>query len=208
MSGAPVEEFVIPARYGRAFTVDKGQVFRIHQVEGGQVGDCVFYNAHDHKEMFHVGQTWAYNVILGTGTAKRYSHFYSKPPREKVMMTVLADTYGTHFGASGGRCSTRLYRLRDNIPAGQRSCQENLAEALAPHGLTGDDVFDIFNVFMNVDLFEDGRFEIKPTGASAEDYIKLRAEMDLLVAVSACPAETSPTNQGRYKPLGIKVFAG
>ena len=36
-----VDEFVIPARYGRAFVVKRGQVFRIFPMEDGQVGDCV-----------------------------------------------------------------------------------------------------------------------------------------------------------------------
>ncbi len=37
-------------------------------------------------------------------------------------------------------------------------------------------------------------------------YIDLRAEMDVLAAISACPADTSPTNNFRSAPLGIKVF--
>jgi hypothetical protein len=201
-----VEEFVIPARFGRACVVKRGQILRIHQVEGGQVGDCVFYNAHDHKEWFHVGQTWAINVILGTGTGKRFQHFYSKPPRENVMLTTVADTYGRHFANNGGRCSNRLYQLRDKIPHGHRSCQENLAEAVAPYGLTGDDVFDIFNVFMEVDLLPDGGFRILPTRVTKDDYIDLRAEMDVLAAISACPSDVSPVNGGTLKPLGIKIF--
>jgi uncharacterized protein YcgI (DUF1989 family) len=32
--------------------------------------------------------------------------------------------------------------------------------------------------------------------------------MDVLAAISACPADTSPTNNFRSAPLGIKVFAG
>lgn len=209
MSGATVAEFTIPAREGRAFVVEKGQVLRIHQITGGQVGDCVFYNANDYKEMFHVGQSWAINVICGTGTAKSFKHFYSKPPRENVMLTVVEDTSGDHWGNCGGRCSTRLYELRDSIPAGQhRSCQENLTEALAPYGLTGDDVFDIFNVFMVADLHPDGSFTIQPTKVGPDDYIDLRAEMDVLAAISACPADTSPTNGGKSNPLGVKIFAG
>jgi uncharacterized protein len=178
-----VDEFVIPARYGRAFTVRRGQVFRIFPMEDGQVGDCVFYNANDRKEWFHVGQSWAINGILGTGTSKRFKYFYSKPPRENVMMTVLADTYGDHWGNMGGRCSTRLYQRRDHIAHGHRSCQENLTEALTQFGLGGDDVMDVFNEFM-------------------------RAEMDILAAVSACPADTSPTNGGKSSPLGIRIYAG
>ena len=206
MTGTPVSEFTIPAKYGSAFEIKKGQTFRIHQIVGGQVGDCVFYNAHDYREMFHVGQSWAINVICGTGTSKSFKHFYSKPPRENVMMTVLEDTCPNHWGNMGGRCSTRLYQLRDGIQSGHRSCQENLTEALAPYGLTGDDVFDIFNVFMNVDLEAGGGFTIKPTDAGPDDYIEIRAEMDILAAVSACPADTSPTNGGKSAPLGIKIF--
>ena len=209
MTGTVIQEFTIPAKEGRAFVVKKGQVLRIHQVTGGQVGDCVFYNANDYREMFHVGQSWAINVICGTGTAKQFKYFYSKPPRENVMLSVVEDTYGDHWGNCGGRCSTRLYELRDNIPAGtHRSCQENLTEALAPYGLTGDDVFDIFNIFMVADLHPDGSFTIKPTEVGPDDYLDLRAEMDVLAAVSACPADTSPTNAGQSNPLGIKIFEG
>ncbi len=207
MSIAPVVELVIPAREARAFVVERGQVLRIHQITGGQVGDCVFFNAHDHREMFHVGQSWAINVILGTGTSKSFKHFYSKPPRENVMLTTVADTVRNHWGNMGGRCSSRLYELRDQL-AEHRSCQENLTEALAPYGIVGDDIIDIFNVFMTVDLDVDGGFRILPTNVGKDDYIDLRAEMDVLAAVSACPADTSPTNGGRSNPLGIRIFQG
>jgi len=206
MRGKIVEEFVIPARYGRAFVVKKGQVLRIHQITGGQVGDCVFYNANDYKEWFHVGQSWAINGILKTGTSKCFKHFYSKPPRENIMLTTLEDTLKNHWGNNGGRCSTKLYELRDKI-TNHRSCQENLTEALAPFGLTGDDVMDIFNVFMAADLHPDGSFEIQPTRVTKDDYIDLRAEMDVLAGISACPSDKARTNNGRPNPLGIKIFA-
>jgi uncharacterized protein YcgI (DUF1989 family) len=205
MTGRIASEFIIPARYGRAFIVKRGQTLRIHQVEGGQVGDCVFINANDHRETFHVGQTWAINVFLGTGTGKHFKHFYSKPPRENVMLTTLADTYPNHWANMGGRCSKRLYQMRDGITE-HRSCQENLAEALAPHGVTGDDIIDIFNVFMTVEMRPDGSFTILPTEVGAGDYIDLRAEMDVLAAVSACPSDRGAPNRGEPKPLGIKVF--
>jgi uncharacterized protein YcgI (DUF1989 family) len=61
---------------------------------------------------------------------------------------------------------------------------------------------------MNVDLREDGSFVIKPTQVTKDDYIELRAEMDVLAAVSACPADTSPTNGGKCRPLGIRIYEG
>jgi len=199
-----LEDCVIPAGRGRAFIVPRGAVLRIHLVEDRQVGDCCFFNAHDRREVFHVGQSWALNVMLGTGNARSFRHFYSKPPRENVMLTVLEDTVRNHWGNMGGRCSRRLYELRDRDP-GHRSCQENLAEALAPFGVSGDDIADVFNVFMNVELRPDGSFAILPPTAKKGDHIDLRAEMDVLAAVSACPADRNATNDGRAKPLGVTV---
>jgi uncharacterized protein len=201
-----LDDFVIPAGHGRAFLVPRRAVLRIHLVEDRQVGDCCFFNANDRREVFHVGQSWALNVLLGTGNARSFRHFYSKPPRENVMLTVLEDTVRNHWGNMGGRCSRRLYELRDGDKA-HRSCQENLAEALAPFGVSGDDIVDIFNVFMNVELRPDGSFTILPPSAKKGDYIELRAEMDVLAAVSACPADRNATNDGRAKPLGITISA-
>ena len=85
-----------------------------------------------------------------------------------------------------------------------RSCRENLTEALAPHGINGDDIVD---VFMNVQVNPDGTFDIRPPTAMAGDYIDLRAEMDVLAAISACPADRNPTIDWRPKPFGVTLFA-
>ena len=196
MNGELISDTIIPARYGRAFEVERGQVLRIYLPEGSQVGDCVFLNAHDYREQFHVGQSWLLNMRLGTGTAKSFKHFYSKPPRENVMLTVVDDTVQNHWGNCGARCSKRLYALQAN-DHDHRSCQENLTEALAPFGIDGDQIIDIFNVFMNVECTPDGRFEISPPTADAGDYIDLRAEMDILAAISACPADATPHERRR-----------
>ena len=206
MTGRIVQDFVIPARQGRAVEVAKGHILRIHLVADRQVGDCVFFNADDHREVFHVGQSWALNVMLGTGTAKAFRHFYSKPPRENVMLTVVEDTVRNHWGNCGGRCSRRLYELVDKT-GDHRSCQENLTEALAPYGLVGDDIVDVFNVFMNAELRPDGDFAIRPPTAMKGDHIDLRADMNVLAAISACPSDGRATNDGVPKPLGVTVLA-
>jgi len=200
-----VEDFVIPAEHGGACLVKKGQVLRIHLIEGQQVGDCAFFNADDPKEQFHVGQTWAMNVMLGTGNARSHKHFYSKPPRENLMLTVVEDTVKNHFGNYAGRCSSKLLSLRDQRD-GVRSCQENLAEALAPYGIDGDDIGDVFNVFMNVEMDTDGGFAVQAPQTKDGDFIDLRAEMNIIAGVSACPNSSNPVNNYRAKPLGITVY--
>ena len=71
--------------------------------------------------------------------------------------------------------SGRLYQLRDNIPD-HRSCQENLAEVLERYGLTGDDIMDVFNVFMNGEIDAEGYYNVKAPAARAGDYIDLLAD--------------------------------
>ena len=58
---------------------------------------------------------------------------------------------------------------------------------------------------MNVELSADGSFKILPPATKRGDYIDLRAEMNVLAAVSACPADRNATNDGRAKPLGIRI---
>lgn len=208
MARAVLKDLIIPAREGRAVEVQRGQVLRLHIVKAPQVGDCVFFNAHDYKETFHVGQSWALNQFLGTGNARSFTYFFSKPLRENIMLTVVEDTTKNHWGNMGGRCSRRMLELRDKVVTGHRSCQENLAEALAPYGIGGDDIIDVFNVFMNVAQDTEGNFRINPSSARVCDYIDLRAEMDILAAISACPADATPTNGYQPKPLGVQVLAG
>ncbi len=200
-----IEDFVIPATTGHAVKIPRGHRLRISLVEGPQVGDCAFFNAADPREQFHVGQSWALNVAAGTGSAKALKHFYSRPPRENVMLTAVADPVANHWANMGGRCSARWYELRLGKPV-RPNCQDNLAAALAPFGIAEDAIGDVYNLFMNVELTRDGGFKILPPTAKQGDYIELRAEMDILAAISACPGASAATNAGVAKPLGVTVL--
>lgn len=195
-----IAEFTVPARHGKAFGVRKGQVLSIIEIEGKQMADVVFLNANDYKEVFHAGWSAALNMMLGEGNMRKLKKLYSKPPRDNVMLTVVDDPTGVHLAWNGGRCSRKIYEEFFKMP-GHRSCQDNLAEALAPYGISEDDVPDVFNAFMNAEGFEEGRFDTLEPVTEKGDYISLRAEMDVLVGVSACPFDLLYTP----RPLGIKI---
>ena len=61
---------------------------------------------------------------------------------------------------------------------------------------------------MRVRYDEKGKMEILPPVAKKGDYVDLRAEMGLLVAISACPSDLNPCNGEDRKPksLGIRIF--
>ena len=58
---------------------------------------------------------------------------------------------------------------------------------------------------MNVDVLPSGELRILPPRSRPGDRIVLRAEMDLIVGVTACSAELS--NNGRFKPIDVRLLA-
>jgi uncharacterized protein YcgI (DUF1989 family) len=94
-----------------------------------------------------------------------------------------------------------LYRHVGHHP----SCFENLATSLAPYGISSDALPTTFNIFMDVAVAADGAVSIGPPRSRAGDFIDLRAEMDLVVGVTACSAEKS--NNGSFKPIDLEVRA-
>ncbi|MCH9037445.1 MAG: urea carboxylase-associated family protein [Chloroflexi bacterium] len=203
-----INEVHIPAGHGRAVTVEKGQVVRLSNPEGGQACDAAFFNAHNYKEVFHPGVSVYYNFYQGIGNTRRLTKLYSKPPRSNLMLTVIDDPVGIHWAYMGSRCNKLIYKLRDNVDCPpHRSCQDNLAEAIEPYGLTGDDVPEVMQIWMDVYIDpETMMFVINPSPAKKGDYIEMRAEMDVLAAFSACPSDKVQTNHGKPNPLDIQVW--
>lgn len=182
-----VKEILVPAERGIAYHVKKGQTQRVIMIDGPQVGDWTAFNADNFKEYFDSAHTYVMNSAAGTGNDKAIRDFYSRPPQLNVMFTVTADTVGTHWVLSGAKCTPQRYELF-GAKGPHRSCFGNLVEAIAPFGLTPEDVPDVFNMFMNVEYDQQGHYHIKAPAAGKGGYIDMRAEMDCLVALSACPA--------------------
>lgn len=206
MTRKVLRALTIPACEGRAVEVRNGQILRVIAVEGAQVADSTFFALDNPREGYHAGQTVALNMLAGTGTMRSITTLWSRPPYERPMLTVVEDTVGVHFAWNGGRCSRAIYAIRDGIDSGHRTCQENLEAAVQPWEVAPDMIPDVFNIFMRTDIENERTLVFRPTPAKPNDYIDLRAEIDVLAAVSACPSETSATNHGKPKPLGLEVW--
>ncbi|HEX9963124.1 MAG TPA: DUF1989 domain-containing protein, partial [Pyrinomonadaceae bacterium] len=84
------------------------------------------------------------------------------------------------------------------------SCFENLSTNLEKFGITPDMIPTTLNVFMNVIVKPSGELQIDPPPSRAGDYLLLRAEMDLIVGVTACSAEMS--NNYSFKPIDLEIY--
>lgn len=195
---APVLSRHLPPQTGTGFLVRAGQLLRITDPLGEQVSDLVSFARDDSREWLSSGRTIDYaNTIYLTAGHTLYSN------RSRPMWTLLEDTAGRHDFLLTP-CSPETFAIIYGTTGHHPSCFQNLASALAPFGIAPDAIPTTFNVFMNVVVAADGTIAIGPPSSEAGDYLLLRAELDMIVGVTACSAELS--NNGTFKPIDVAVL--
>lgn len=187
----------IAPRTGVAVRLAKGDVLTVIDPEGGQVSDMLAIAAGDPGEILSNGRTFDYEETLRLTSGSR---LWSN--RSRVMLTILEDT-APHHDFLLTPCSEGTFRHFYPDKPVHRGCFGNLAEALAPHGVTPDAIPTAFNIFMNVTVDPAGRIAVLPPGTKPGDLTRFRAEMDLVIGLTACSAYAS--NGGSFKPIDIIV---
>jgi uncharacterized protein YcgI (DUF1989 family) len=196
----------IPARTGKAFVVERGQILRVTCNEGPQVADFNAFAKDDPREKF-----WSIRTRIIGGSHLSVGHqLWSCPPWTRPMMTIVADTVEQPPLPNGARthdliftrCDGRHYELVFK-KMGHPSCQGNLAEAITPFGLTEYDVHDPLNLFMTTGVNDEGRPFYLPSVTKKDDYVELYADISCIIAISACPGGSS--GQKHY-PLCADIY--
>lgn len=190
----------IMPRTGVAIDLAEGDILTVIDPEGGQVSDLLAVSRSDPREFLSNGRTFDYeeSIKLKTG-----SQLWSN--RSHPMLTIIEDTVGTHDFLLTPCSKATFKHFYPDKPI-HRGCFGNLADALAPYGIEPDDIPTAFNVFMNVPVRPDGRLSVEPPLSKAGDLIRFRAEMDLVVGLTACSAYAS--NGGTFKPIDYHIQRG
>lgn len=188
----------IPPQSGTAFALRAGQRLTVIDPEGQQVSDLIAFNAMDTDEWLSSGRTldYASKFLLSTGDI-----LYSN--RSSPMLTIERDDVRRHDFLLAP-CSKEMFAKLYGHTEPHRGCFGNLAAALEPFGIGPDRIPTAFNVFMNVQVDgTSGRLSVEPPLSKAGDRTVFRAEMDLVVALTACSAGQS--NNFRFKPIQYRV---
>jgi uncharacterized protein len=83
------------------------------------------------------------------------------------------------------------------------NCTDNLAAAMTELGLAAPKTPSPLNLFMNIPVHDDDSVTFDPPVSRRNDYVDLRAELDCIVAFSACPQDIVPINGLDRKPTGF-----
>jgi uncharacterized protein YcgI (DUF1989 family) len=182
---------------GTAFELRAGQLLRVIDLEGEQVADLTAFNSSDKSEWLSSGRSIDYaNRIYLTKGDVLYSN------RSRPIFAIVEDDVGRHDFLLTP-CSAETFQIIYKNAAPHPSCFNNLATHLAAFGVAPDSIPTTFNIFMNVEIDAKGELKILPPRSRAGDSIVLRAEMDLIVGLTACSAEMS--NNYRFKPIGYEI---
>jgi uncharacterized protein YcgI (DUF1989 family) len=184
-------------RTGTALIVKRGEWLEVIDPRGEQVSDLISFAYDNRSEWLSSGRTIDYaNTLYLTRGHILYSN------RSRPMWTIVEDTVGRHDFLFAP-CSPEMFRILYKTTGHHPSCFENLARSLEPFGIAPDAIGTTLNIFMNVDVLPSGELRIRPPRSRAGDRFVLRAEMDLIVGVTACSAELS--NNGRFKPIDVRL---
>jgi len=194
----PMARYHLEPQTGIGFLLKRGQRLRIIDPRGEQVSDLTAFAQEDPQEWLSSGRSidYANTIYLTTGHI-----LYSN--RSRPMFTLLEDKVGRHDFLLTP-CSPETFKIIYGHDGDHPSCFGNLVKNLAQFGITPDHIPTTFNVFMNVVIAPTGGLTIGPPRSKPGDYLDLRAELDLIVGVTACSAELS--NNYSFKPIDVEVY--
>jgi urea carboxylase-associated protein 2 len=174
----------IPGGWYWTKTIRRGEALRILNVSGTPGVSLFAWNAQDASERYNSADTVK---IQWTSELRKGRVLFSDMGR--VLLSIVEDTCGAHDAIVGG--STPFSNARKYGDAALRSTAENMVLAAGKHGLGPRDLAPVVTFFAPVSII-DGRVTWRDGLVQPGDFVDLRAELDLIVAVSNCPHPLAP----------------
>jgi uncharacterized protein YcgI (DUF1989 family) len=187
---------------GKAVPVQRGEVFRIEQLEGGTCVDFNAFNLHDYKEFLDCGFTRSFQSF----DPRRGEFIWTNAPRGRPMFGILEIADTCELDIVGHRCN-RVFEEFGWDETAHPNCQDTLAESIREYGLTPDDVHDSFNLWMATTIDEEGQRQFRWNPAQKGDRLDLLAMFDVLAASVICGCgDLVGINNYTFTPVKIEIF--
>ena len=184
----------IPARRGKAALLSRGQSVMVINTHGQQVVDTWAFRRDDLTEFMSMehSRTSLGRIMPVVGQSMVTNH-------RRPILTLVEDTSGGIHDTLLAACDRYRYELLD-CDGYHDNCTDNLAAALAEMGLQPPETPSPWNLFMNIPVAQDGSVSFQPPVCGPGDHVTLLAEMDCVVAFSACPQDVVPINGSECVP--------
>ena len=197
---ANTEAITIPARKAKAFFVKKHQHIKVINTHGTQVVDCWALNADNMTEFMSMEHC---RVSLEKVSPHKGDTMVSNRRRPVVKITEdsAAGTHDTLLAA----CDRYRYELL-GCKEYHRNCTDNFWEAMVAAGYKPVELPSPFNLWQNTPVETSGAIKPNPPVTKKGDYIVMRAEMDLVMCLSACPQDVTSICGNKPRSAHFEIY--
>ena len=191
------KRYTVPAREGRAVRLSRGQSITVLNTHGTQVCDLWAFNAANLSEYLSWEHTrGGINRIAPKDGDTLFTN------RRRPILTLTGDTSPGVHDTLIAACDLFRY-VGLGVEGYHDNCSDNLRMALFAIGEHTTEVPQPFNIWMNIPVQADGSIDWLPTVSKPGDQITLRAEMDCIIVLSACPQDMVPINGPDMTPVEL-----
>ena len=177
--------------------VPAGRSVKVVNTYGSQVVDCWAFSAADAAEFMSMEHTRVEIERVSPGVG---DGLYSN--KRRTLFTVVEDTSPGVHDTTLAACDVYRYE-RLGATGYHPNCTDNLLSVMRDEGVILRYVPCPFNLWENAIIVPDRRQVIRPPVSKPGDHIMLRAELDVIVVLSACPQDMALTNGPDGKPKDV-----
>ncbi|WP_342724472.1 urea amidolyase associated protein UAAP1 [Bradyrhizobium sp. B097] len=193
---AIIRREVIPAGWYWTTRLNRGDTLRIVNTSGTSTVSLLAWNSADTTERLNHADTikvqWAARMQKGRVLLSDMG---------RALLGITEDSSAAHDAVVGG--STAATNLAKYGEGSFRNTRDNFILAAAKLGLDRRDVHSCVSFFAPVAIDADGRFVWSGARRQKGDFVDLRAEMDLLIALSNCPHPLDPAES--YPQASVEI---
>ena len=181
----------------------RGAALRFTDLEGDACANVLVYNAVQPLERLNVADTVKvqWQAYLNAGSVLLSD-------MGRVLMSVTADTCGTHDALCGA--STRVRNEQrygtGGVHGEHPNARDRFAVALAKHGLGRRDIVPNVNFFKGAVVEPDGALRFVGDGSRPGAVVELQAELPVIVVVANTPHVLDPRPDYTVGPLRITAW--
>jgi uncharacterized protein len=197
---------ILPGGSHWSWRMRRGQALRFVALESGVNVSFVAYAAHEKLERYNMPDS-----LKAQYTARYTRGHQLMSDMGRAMASFTEDSVGWH-DPLGGLLDNDLmtakygeHRYEGFRNGMYRSGKDGLLIEIGKHGLARRDLIVPVNLFSKVITDDEGRFAFAEAHAQAGDFVELRLDMDLIVAISSAPHPLDPRPQ--YAPGKVGVVA-
>lgn len=189
--------YLVPARNGRAVRVAAGQAITVINTHGTQVCDFWAFSAANLNEFlsWEHARGWLSAIVPKVGDDLVTN-------RRRPILTIEEDTSPGIHDTLMSACDLFRYTTL-GCTEYHDNCSDNMRLALGAIGIEPIEVPQPFNLWMNIPVAPDWSVQWLAPVANPGDSISMRARMDTIAVMSACPQDLIPINGDDMQPVEV-----